>query len=129
MVFGFGNVNDQALAVDVFGLDGECFAESQAALIDDGAEGTVATVAEGAKKLDDFIAGEDVGQRLFALDMDFFPNVPVESEVVAVKGAQAADGLIERGGGELALVLEVDKEVENVLRGKRGEILIGEVTA
>jgi hypothetical protein len=37
--------------------------------------------------------------------------------------------LIDRGGGELAIVLEVDEEVEHALRGKRGEILIGEVTA
>ena len=70
-----------------------------------------------------------MGQRFFALDVDFFPDVPVESEVVAVEGAQAADGLIDRGGGELAIVLEVDEEVEHALRGKRGEILIGEVTA
>ena len=32
------------------------------------------------------------------LVVDLFPNVPVEAEVVAVEGAQAADGLIEGGG-------------------------------
>lgn len=128
-VFGLGNVDDEALAVDVFGLDGERFVEAQAALIDDGAKGTVTTVAEGAKELGDFVAGEDVRQRLLALDVDLFPDVPVEAEVVAVERAQAADGLIERGGGELALVLKMDEEVEHALRGKHGEILIGEVTA
>ena len=55
-VFGFGNVDDEALAVDVTGLDGERFAQAQSALIDDGAEGPVATVAEGAKELGDFVA-------------------------------------------------------------------------
>ena len=127
-VFGLGNVDDEALAVDVTGLDGECFVEAQSGLIDHGAKGTIATVAEGAKELGDFVAGEDVGQRLFALDVDLFPNVPVETEVVAVERAQAADGLIERGGGEFAFVLKMDEEVEHALRGKRGEILIGEVT-
>ena len=63
------------------------------------------------------------------LVVDLFPNVPVEAEVVAVEGAQAADGLIEGGGGELQFVLKVDEEVEHAVRGKRGEILIGEVTA
>ena len=63
------------------------------------------------------------------LVVDLFPNVPVEAEVVAVEGAQAADGLIEGGGGELPFVLKVDEEVEHAVRGKRGEILIGEVTA
>ena len=53
------------------------------------------------------------------LVVDLFPNVPVEAEVVAVEG----------GGGELPFVLKVDEEVEHAVRGKRGEILIGEVTA
>ena len=126
--FGLEDVDDEALAVDVPGLDGECFVEAQSGLIDHGAKSTIAAVAESAKELGDFVAGEDVGQRLFALDVDLFPNVPVEAEVVAVEGAQAADGLIEGGGGELPFVLKVDEEVEHAVRGKRGEILIGEVT-
>ena len=47
-VFGVGDVDDEALAVDVPGLDGEGFAQAQSALIDDGKEGAVASVAEGA---------------------------------------------------------------------------------
>ena len=127
-VFGLGNVDDEALAIDVAGLDGERFVQAQSALIDDGAKGTIAPVAEGAKELGDFIAGENVGQRLLALDVDFFPDVPVEAEVVAVKGAQSADGLIDGGRSELAVALKVDQEVEHALRWKRGEILSGEVT-
>ena len=33
-VFGLGNVDDEALAVDLTGLDGECFVEAQSGLID-----------------------------------------------------------------------------------------------
>lgn len=127
--FGLGNVDDETLAVDVARLDGEGFAEAQSALIDDGAVGAVTPVAESAEELGDLSASEDMRKRHFALDADLFPDVPIEAEMVAVKGAQAANGLVESCRGELPFVLEVDKEVENLLRGKRGEILIGEVTA
>jgi len=61
--------------------------------------------------------------------VDLFPDVPVETEVVAVKGAQTADGLIERRGSEFALVLEVNEEIKHARRGQCGEILIREMTA
>lgn len=67
-------------------------------------------------------------KRLFALDADLFPDVPVEAEMVTVEGAQTADGLVEGGGGELAVVLEVDEEVEYACRGQCGEIFVREVT-
>ena len=40
--------------------------------------------------------------------------------MVAVEGAQGADGLVEGGWRELALVLEVDEEVEHALRREVG---------
>jgi hypothetical protein len=36
--------------------------------------------------------------------------------MVAVKGAQSADRLVEGGAGELALVLEVEQEIEDLAR-------------
>ena len=127
-VFGVGDVDDEALGVDVAGLDGEGFAEAQSALIDDGAEGAVASVAEGAQQQGDLSSGKDVRKRLFALDVDFFPDVPIKSKVVTVEGAQTTDGLVEGGRGEFSLVLEVDEEVEHARRGQRGEIFVREVT-
>lgn len=129
VVFGLGNVDDEPLAVDVAGFDGKCLADAQPALIDDGAECAVATVAKGPQEQGDLVAGEDVGKRFLALDVDLFPDVPVEAEVVAVKGTQTANGLVERGGGQFALILEVDEEIEHARRGQRGEILIREMTA
>ena len=58
MVFGFGNEDDESLAVDVAGFDGKGLADAQPALIDNGAEGAVSGVAEGAQEEGDFIAGE-----------------------------------------------------------------------
>lgn len=113
---GVGDAQDEACAVDVFRADVEGLAETQAALIDEGEVGAVAAVAEGAQELGDFLAGEDVGQWLDALDLDFRPDLPGLAEVVAVKRAQGADGLVEGGAGELALGLEVDEEIENLAR-------------
>ena len=112
--FGVGDAQDEARAVDVFGADVEGLAQAQAALIDEGEVGAVTAVAEGAQELGDFLAAEDVGQRLDALDVDFRPDFPRLAEVVAVEGAQGADGLVEGGAGELAVGLEVDEEVEDL---------------
>lgn len=124
---GVGDAQDEAFAVDVLGADVEGFAEAQAALIDEGEVGAVTTVAKGAQELGDFLAGEDVGQWLDALDLDFRPDFPGLAEVVAVEGAQGADGLVEGGAGELAFGLEVDEEVENLGWSEIRERGVGEM--
>ena len=68
-----------------------------------------------------------MGQRLFALDADFFPDVPVEAEVVTVEGAQTADGLVEGGRGEFAIDLKMNEEIEHARRVERGEIFVRKV--
>ena len=128
---GVGDAQDEALAVDVFRTDVERLAQAQATLIDEGEVGAVAAVTEGAKELGDFLAGEDVGQRLDALDFDLGPDFPTLAEVVAVEGAQGADGLVEGGAGELAVSLEVDEEIENLagfeIRERSGGKMIGQL--
>jgi hypothetical protein len=128
---GVGDAQDEARAVDVFRADVEGLAETQTTLIDEGEVGAVAAVAEGAQELGDFLAGEDVGQRLDALDVDFRPDLPGLAEVVAVEGAQGADGLVEGGAGELAPGLEVDQEVEDLprfeIRKRSGGVMIGKL--
>jgi hypothetical protein len=113
---GVGDAQDETRAVDVFGADVEGLAKTQTALIDEGEIGAVAPVAEGAQELGDFLAGEDVGQRLDALDVDCRPDFPGLAEMVPIEGAQGADGLIEGGPGELAVSLEVNQEIENLGR-------------
>lgn len=49
------DANDEALAVDVFGLDANRFTEAEAALINHGEVGAVTTVPERAKKPRDFL--------------------------------------------------------------------------
>ena len=57
-----------------------------------------------------------MGQGILAPDLDLRPDPPGLAEMVAVEGAQGADGLVEGGGGELAPVLEVEQEVEHPAR-------------
>ena len=125
--FGVSDPQDVAAAVDVLGADVEGLAHAQAAVIDKGEVGFVTVVPKGAQELGDFLAGEDVGQRLLAADPDLAPDLPGFSEVVAVEGAQGADGLVEGGTGELALGLEVEEEIENLTRCEGRELLSGEV--
>lgn len=125
---GVGDAQDEARAVDVFRADVEGLAQAQAALIDEGEIGAVAAVAERAQELGDFLAGEDVGQRLDALDVDFRPDLPGLAEVVAVEGAQGADRLVEGGSGELAVGLEVDEEIEDLARFEIRKRGVGEMT-
>jgi hypothetical protein len=124
---GVGDAEDEALAVDVLGADVKGFVQAQAALIDEGEVGAVATVAKGAQELGDVLTGEDVGQWLDALDFDFRPDFPSLAEVVAVEGAQGADGLVEGGAGELAVGLEVDEEVEDLAGFELWKRSVGEV--
>jgi hypothetical protein len=42
--------------------------------------------------------------------------------VIAVERSQPADGLIDRGRGKFALVLEVDEKVQHACRGHRRQV-------
>lgn len=116
-----------ALAIDVLGPDVECFGHSQAALIDNGEVGAVATVVKSPEELADFPAGEDVWQGFLALDLDLCPDFPALAEVIAIEGAQGADGLVEGGTGEFSVGLKVEQKVEDLPRTEVGKPLIGMV--
>lgn len=102
-----GDADGEGLAVDVGGADVEGFVKPQAAMVYGGEEGAVAAIAKGAEELLNFLAGEDVRKRFFALDFDLGPDLPFAVEVVAVEGADGTDGLVYGGGSEFALALEV----------------------
>jgi hypothetical protein len=96
-------------------------------VVDGGEEGAVADVAEGAEEEFDLGAGEEVRQRFFADDLDLFPDVPAEFEVAVVEVAQAGDGLVDGAALELAIGLEVDQEVEDLVGLEFRGFLIGVV--
>ncbi len=110
------------LRPDVGGL-----AQAHAGVVDGGEEGAEAGVAEGAQELVNLAAGEDVWQGLLAGDLDVLPDVPAAPEVAVVEVAQAADGLVDGAALEPTRDLEVDEEVEDVIRGEVGDVLAGVV--
>jgi hypothetical protein len=112
-------------AVDVFGLDAGGLAEAHAGVVDGGEEGAEAGVAEGAQQQFDLAAGEHMGQRFLAGDLDLLPDVPAALEVAVVEVAQAAERLVDGAACEAAPVLglEVDEEVEDVVGGEVGGVL------
>ena len=93
-------------------------------MVDEGEVGAVAAVAEGAQEEGDFVAGQDVRKGFFAFDFDLGPDLPFEAEVVAVKGAKSADGLVDGGASEVTSGLEVEEEVEDLSALESGQVLI-----
>ena len=59
--FGVGDAQNVAFGIDVFGANMEGLAHAQAAVVDEGEVGAVASAAEGGEEFGDFFAGEDVG--------------------------------------------------------------------
>jgi hypothetical protein len=94
-------------------------------LVKQGEVGPVATVAKGGQETGDLLAGEDMREWLLAADFDLGPDLPFEVEVVAVKGAQGADGLIDGRTGQFPLGLKMEQEVENLSALETGKVLVG----
>jgi len=63
-----------------------------------------------------------MGQRFLAFERDLAPDFPSFTEVIAVEGAQGADGLVDGGGFESALDFEMDEEVEDLFSLEIGKI-------
>lgn len=118
--------DDEAFPVDVFGFDPERFTQPQATLIDDGEIGAVAAVSEGAQEEGNFLAREDMGKRLGAMDLDLFPDVPIAVEVVPIKETDRTQRLIDGRSAETPFLLEMDEEVENLGRPdpRRGDVRV-----
>jgi hypothetical protein len=109
-----GDTQGEHFAINVGGFEVEGFGKTKPALIDGGEECPVSAVTKCREKQDDFLAGEDVGQWFFTAYFDLRPDLPAEVEVIAVEGAQGADGLVDSAPCEISLGLKVEEEVENL---------------
>lgn len=123
---------DEAVAVDVFGVDGEGFEEAQAAVVDEGEEGAVATVVEGVEEDADVLRADDVGERLVTLGFDFIPDVPVPTEMGSEEAFEGLLGLVDGGASKLADVLAMDDEILHLprrqIRDAEAGIMLAELT-
>lgn len=89
------DANGEAFSVDVLGFDGEGFAHAQTTQVDDGEIGSVTAIAKGGEETGDLFPGEQVGKRFVTFDFDILPDGPILAEVIAIKGAQSGDRLID----------------------------------
>ncbi len=104
-----------ALRVEMGDLDAAGLADSQTTVINEREDGAEAGDAHAGEQGAHFGAGQNAGQRRGAFDFDLVPASPVVAlQVVAVKGAQGADALVE-GAALVALdLLDVKKEGEDL---------------
>ena len=112
--FAVDDADDHAFAIDVFGADVDCFAESQSASVNDGEIGAVSAIAKGRDEEADFLASEHVGEWLVAVDFDLTPDCPTLAEVVTVVSAEGVDSLIERASSEFSISLKMSEKGENL---------------
>ena len=112
---GIHDPDDEALAIDVLGLEMGRLAQAQTAVIDDGKEGAEASLMEGREQKGDLVTGQHVRERLDAPNLELGPDVPLPAQMVAVEIAKGGEGLVERAAGQLALGLEVKQEVEDLV--------------
>jgi hypothetical protein len=112
---GSDDADDSARGVDVAGLEADDLAEAQAAVIHEDEDGEETSLADRAEEAGDFIPAQDIGQLFDAANLDLAPALPLAAEVVAVEGAQGADGLIDGGVLQLPLLAQGNEEVEDLV--------------
>lgn len=121
--FAVPDADQEALAINVLGLEREPLAHAQAGLVEQGEVGPVATVPKGGQETGDLIAGEDMREWCLAADFDLGPDLPFEVEVVTKEGAQGTDRLIDGGPGQFAFVLKMEQEIKDLTALETGQML------
>ena len=118
------DADQEALAIDVLGLERQALAHAQAGVVEQGEVGPVATIPKGGQEPGHLFPGEDMREWFLAADFDLGPDLPFEVEVVAKEGAQGTDRLIDGGTGQFAFVLEMEQEVKDLTIFETGQMLI-----
>ena len=104
------DVDHHPRAVDVADLEVQPFAEPEAQRVDGPEIGAVVGRADGGDEPTDLVDGEDVGECLLPADAESLEGGPVAGRGVGVEELDAAVGDAEGGGGEVAVVLEVEED-------------------
>jgi hypothetical protein len=116
-------------AVDVADLEVEALAESEAERVDGPEVGAVVGRADGGDEPSDLLDGEDIGEAFLPGDAEAFEGGPVSRCGVRIEELDAAVSDAEGSGGEVAVVLEVEEVVADLLFGEsvgRSVEVIGE---
>jgi hypothetical protein len=113
------DVDQHAGTVDVAELQGEPFLEPQSQGIDGPEEGAVVGRADRVEEPVHLIDGQHVGQRLVLRDTELQERGPVPRLGVGVEELDAAVGDLQGAGGEVAVVLEIEKVVADLGLGEQ----------
>src|SRR5208337_4737240 len=92
----------------------ETFVAPQARRVDRREIGPVAKCADGTDELSHLVDREHVGQPFLLLDADSLESGPVAGRGVGVEELDGAVGDVQRTGGELSVVLEMEQVVANL---------------
>ena len=124
------HVHQHPLAIDVADLQMQPFLEPKSQRVDRPEIGPVVGRADGRDEPPHLIDREHVGEPLLVADAEPLECRPVAGRGVGVEELDAAVGDHERRGGELAVVLEVEEVVADLLLAEpvgRGVEVVGEL--
>ena len=124
------DVHHHPRAIDVADLEVQPLAEPESQRVDGPEIGPVVGRADGGDEPSHLVDGEDVGESLLPADAEPLEGRPVAGSGVGIEELDAAVGDAERGGGELAVVLEVEEVVADLLLAEpvgRGVEVVGEL--
>ena len=109
---------DHHPAVDVADLQVQPFPKPQSQRVDRPEIGAVVERSDGGDELSHLVDGEHVGECLVPADVEALESGPVTRRGVAIEEPDAAASDDQRGRGELAVVLEVQQIVADLLLGE-----------
>ena len=124
------DVDHHPRAVDVADLEVQPLAEPEPQRVDGPEVGAVVGRADGGDEASDLIDGEDVGEPLLPGDAEPLEGRPIAGDGVRIEELDTAVGDAEGSGGELAVVLEVEEVVAELLLAEpvgRGMEVVGEL--
>ena len=123
------DVDHHAGGVDVADLEVEALGEAEAQRIDGPEVGAVVGCTDGGDESSDLVSGEDVGEAFLPRDAEALEGGPVSGGGVRIEELDAAVSDAEGSGGEVAVVLEVEEILAELLLGEavgRGAEVLGE---
>ena len=112
------DVDHHAGAVDVADLEVEALGEPEAERVDGPEVGAVVGRADGGDEASDLVGGEDVREAFLPGDAEALEGGPVSRCGVRIEELDPAVSDAEGSGGEVAVVLEVEEVVADLLLGE-----------
>ena len=80
----------------------------------DGEQRPEAPFPDGVQEGRHFLAADDVGQQLLAVELDILPTLPLSAQMVAVERAHGAQRLVDRRVFQLQIRLQMNQKFEDL---------------